>query len=267
MPPEARPGVQELDISLRVRARAALSELSLQPGSRVGDLGCGTGWFSAELARGGYEVMCVDISQENLDELQRIYPDLVGQRLITPIQGDLTELPLDSGTLDGVCCMEVLEHVENDRRALREIVRVLKPGGALVLSVPNRLAPLPLVERLGLESVHDRPGPERHVRPGYEAGELTTLLSEAGFDTRSVSGVGGMLYRATTGLVSLAHLGYRRARGQPTWTWADVEQDAASLPLRLYRAVFPGLLFLAELERGPKIERCSALVVTAVKPQ
>lgn len=212
-------------------------------------------------------MLCVDVSATNLEALESIYPDLVQQGLLIPLHGDLGELPLESGILDVACCMEVLEHVEDDRRALAEVARVLKPGGTLVLTVPNRLAPLPLVERLGLESVHDRPGPEHHVRPGYDASEITALLTQAGLGIGTVTGVGGRLYRACAGLVSLVHLAYRRTRRQPEWTWADVEQDAASLPLRLYASVFPALLYLARLDRGGEDPaRRSSLLVVATKP-
>lgn len=267
MPDKPYRSVQELDLSLQVRGDAALAELPLRTGSLVGDLGCGTGCFSAELARRGCRVLCVDVSEANLDTLERIYPDLTEHGLLTPVPGDLSELPLESEVLDVACCMEVLEHVEDDRRAVAEIARVLKPGGTLMLTVPNRLAPLPLIERFGLQSVHDRPGPERHVRPGYAPREIRTLLSEVDLNVGTLTGVGGPLYRACTGFVSLVHLAYRRARRQPEWTWADVEEDAASLPLRLYAFVFPALLFLARLERGgEEPARRSSLLVVATKP-
>ena len=256
--------VQELDLSLQVRADAALAGIPATS-AVIGDLGCGTGCFSAELGRRGHTVHCVDVTQENLDALARTYADLVEHGRLIPVRGDLTALPLAAGSLDGAVCMEVLEHVEDDRVALREIARVVRPGGFLALSVPNRDAPLPLVERVGLDSVHDQPGPERHVRPGYEAGELISLLRDAGFETGSVVCVGGVLYRTTAGIVSLAHLAYRRGRGQQAWTWADLEQDSRSLPMRAYAAVFPVLLALARIELGTDPRRRSTLVVSATR--
>jgi SAM-dependent methyltransferase len=258
--------VQSLDISMRVRAEAVLPHVRVQPGSRLADLGCGTGWFAAELERRGYEVVCVDASRPNLDALGRTYRGPVRRGTLVPVLGDVTALPLDSSSIDGAVCMEVLEHVRDDALALAEINRVLKRGAPLVVTVPNVDAPKPLVERLGLESVHDRPGPEEHVRPGYRAAELTSKLADAGLRVAFVGGVGGPLFRATMGLVSLAHLGYRRSRGQTTWTWADVESDATALPLRIYSRLFPALLYVARIQNGADDGRRSTLVVVGVKP-
>jgi 2-polyprenyl-3-methyl-5-hydroxy-6-metoxy-1,4-benzoquinol methylase len=235
------------------------------PGGRAADLGCATGYFSARLAALGLSVVCVDVSAANLAALERRYPDLIAREALIPVQADVTDLPLETESVGAVFCMEVIEHVEDDRRALTEMHRVLAPGGLCVLTTPNREAPLPLVERLGFRSVHDVPGPELHVRPGYRQTELHALLSDAGFEVTWLGGVGGSAYRLTTGVISLLHLAYRRARGQRAWTWADVELELGSPLFRLYAFVFPLLLALARIDRGFQKER-STLIATAVRP-
>ena len=257
--------VQELDLSLALRADAVLSQVDLSSVKHVADLGCATGTFAARLARAGPVVTAVDVSESNLAELRRLYGDLVTRGRLVPTRADLTALPIATESIDLVFCLEVLEHVEDDRAAVREMARVLRPNGQLVLSVPNRDAPKPLVERLGLSSVHDEAGPERHVREGYSADELRHLLTEAGLRPIRIDGVGGSFFRLTSGLVSLGHLGYRRARGQSSWTWADVEQDSQSPVLRVYARVFPALVSFVRLERAPTLARAATLVVSAVR--
>ncbi len=49
---------------------------------------------------------------------------------------DITEIPFESNSYDAIICIHVLEHVENDRKAMDELYRVLKPGGWAVITVP-----------------------------------------------------------------------------------------------------------------------------------
>jgi SAM-dependent methyltransferase len=82
---------------------------------------------------------------------------------------DATALPFENGFFDLVVAMEVLEHIENDKKALLEIVRVLKPSGNFLFSVPLRME---LYDEWDQAAGHYR---------RYEIKELTSLLSEAGF--------------------------------------------------------------------------------------
>jgi SAM-dependent methyltransferase len=75
-------------------------------------------------------------------------------------RGSLAAMPFASAAFDAVVCTEVLEHVADDRAAVAEIARVLKPGGLLVLSVPTPPAP----------------ADPAHVREGYTLFELRALL-------------------------------------------------------------------------------------------
>ena len=85
--------------------------------------------MSAQLERLGYEVTSMDVSSTAVEILRK---RLSG----TVTEASVTDLPFGDGSFDGAVLGEVLEHVEDDRGALAELARVLRPGGVLALSVP-----------------------------------------------------------------------------------------------------------------------------------
>jgi SAM-dependent methyltransferase len=96
---------------------------------RVLDAGCAFGFGTARLAR-SREVVGLELSADYLAEARRRYPDL------TLVRGDVQALPFADGSFDAVVLLDVLEHLPDPAAALREARRVVRPGGALVLSVP-----------------------------------------------------------------------------------------------------------------------------------
>ncbi len=86
------------------------------------------------------------------------------------VTGDVSKLPYKSNFFDIVSCMDVLEHIENEEKAIKEIFRVLKPGGALILTVPA----LPF-----LFSKHDNA--QGHFRR-YNRNYLRKILVLSGFE-------------------------------------------------------------------------------------
>ena len=100
-------------------------------GKSVLDVGCGTGWFSQWAAARGARVTSLDIGVRLLQEAQRRCP-------MRPIAADACRLPLASDTFDVVISSECVEHTTDPLGAVREIHRVTRPGGLLVVTVPNQ---------------------------------------------------------------------------------------------------------------------------------
>jgi SAM-dependent methyltransferase len=102
--------------------------LSAGPGRAVLNGGAGQGSLSRKLAELGFEVTSTDISPAAVEVLR--------QGGAEALEADLTALPFENERFDAAVLGEVLEHIEDDQRALEEVHRVLHSEGVLALSVP-----------------------------------------------------------------------------------------------------------------------------------
>ena len=121
---------------------------------RVGhvlDVGCGTGVVTFALAERGFAVTAIDHSPAMLEIARAKAEDLgLGDR-ITFVTGDVANLRFDDQAFDGVTCQGVLHHLQDLDRCVREMWRVLKPGGFIFLSDPcSDITPLKKVLNLAL---------------------------------------------------------------------------------------------------------------------
>jgi SAM-dependent methyltransferase len=159
------------------------ARLSIRPGTRLLDLGCGAGRHAFEAARHGARVVALDTDRAELEQVSAIAAamDEAGEiqagGSIQAASGDATSMPFPDNSFDFVIAAEVMEHIPADQAAMREVARVLRPGGMAAVTVPAWLP-----ERicwLLSDDYHNVPG--GHVRI-FTRRELETKLARAGLD-------------------------------------------------------------------------------------
>ena len=155
--------------------------LGVVGGTKVIDVGCGAGRHSYEAYRRGADVIAFDQNAEELAEVDTML-QAMGAEGEAPesakaqvVVGDALALPYPDGTFDVVIASEILEHVPDDETAIAELVRVLRPGGSLAVTVPRWL-PEKICWLLS-DSYHANEG--GHIRI-YQADELQAKVEACG---------------------------------------------------------------------------------------
>jgi SAM-dependent methyltransferase len=157
--------------------------LGLRAGDRVLDLGCGAGRHAFEALRRGARVTAFDYDEAELKDVAAMAGalgeagDLPAAARSGCARGDATRLPFPAGSFDRIIAAEVLEHIDDDMGAIRELIRVLRPGGTIAATVPA-FVPERICWAL-TDEYHAPHVPGGHVRI-YTAAELRNKLGTAG---------------------------------------------------------------------------------------
>lgn len=124
----------------RIEWRSILRYLDPKEGERILDVACGGGFLSLKIAERGCEVCAIDISEESINRAKRFAEKA---RIACEFRvGNAEALSYPDGYFDKIVCSSSLEHFEDDVRALKEMRRVLKPPGSIVLTVDSFTYPI-----------------------------------------------------------------------------------------------------------------------------
>ncbi|HEX5143970.1 MAG TPA: class I SAM-dependent methyltransferase [Mycobacterium sp.] len=155
--------------------------LGVGPGTKMIDVGAGAGRHSFEAYRRGADITAFDMSESDMADVATMFEAMAAEGeageggKARAVVGNALALPYEDGTFDVVVASEILEHVPADDAAIAELVRVLKPGGALAVTVPRWLP-----ERicwLLSDEYHANEG--GHIRI-YKANELRSKIRAQG---------------------------------------------------------------------------------------
>ena len=154
--------------------------LRIRPGDVLLDLGCGRGRHAVEALRRGARTVAVDRSPDALRSARGAEAQVASwcghaaTEALIAVRGDAVGLPFADASFDRIIASEVLEHIPDDTAAIAELVRILRPGGVLAITVPRRFP-----ERIcwALSDAYHT-DPDGHVR--IYRGHLLRAAVEAG---------------------------------------------------------------------------------------
>jgi SAM-dependent methyltransferase len=167
------PGIPEENYWFRRHEAAYLRLLHHCADARVLEAGCGEGYGAALLAQSARLVVGLDYDATTAAHVAARYPG------VHVVRGNLVHLPLPDGAVDVVANLQVIEHLWDQAAFLAECARVLRPGGVLLVTTPNRITFSP---------GRDTPLNPFHTRE-LSGVELSDLLVDAGFAVRELLGL------------------------------------------------------------------------------
>lgn len=155
------------------RHEAAYEFASTLGESRVLDAGCGEGYGASLLSRCADLVVGLDYDSATIAHAAQAYPEA------RFVRGNVAVLPLATASIDTVVCLQVIEHLWDQRQFAAECRRVLRPGGRLLVSTPNRLTFSP---------GQDQPTNLFHSHE-FTASELVALMRSGGYHVETLLGL------------------------------------------------------------------------------
>ena len=161
-------------------------QLTVKKDDIVLDAGCGFGRHSLEFLKRGAQVYSMDMDEESLFKtrfvLAQMKEELEDQDCHFMVHsGDALNLPFNNETFDKIICSEVMEHVDDDFQACKELTRVLKKNGKIAITVPTYFSEM--IYDLLTHEYFSSPG--GHVRK-YFPKELAKIMRDNGLEVYGI---------------------------------------------------------------------------------
>lgn len=209
------------------------------------DLGSDNGVISYYLRERGGTWTSADLTQQSVDSIR----SLVGERVVK-LEGHT--LPFPDNAFDRVVIVDMLEHIEDDQAFAKELARVTKPSGLLIVNVPNKKALSPLRGFRHLIGQTDEA--HGHLRPGYRQGDLDTLFRNT-FRFKSTKTYSRFFSEAIDTAIVFAYSllsgkKHGAAEGEVSKGLVVTEQDVRAFEkkFRAYSRIYPVVAFVAKLD-------------------
>jgi 2-polyprenyl-3-methyl-5-hydroxy-6-metoxy-1,4-benzoquinol methylase len=165
----------ETDRRLKLIFNKYLNNIDLN-GLKFLDGGSGGGHFSAEAARRGADVTSLDVGEALLDQVARRCQS-------TRVVGSILDIPFENHSFDVVMSSEVIEHTDDPKLAIKELARVLRPNGYIIITSPGKLWQ-PVVRAASALKVRRYQGNENFLWPRTAA----RTLRACGIEVLELSG-------------------------------------------------------------------------------
>jgi len=208
--------------------------LKPRKGDDILDAGCGIGYYCEFLSDSGARVCGIDIDKEAIDMAKGLYPEL---NFSVCSAGNIA---FKDSSFDKVLCTELLEHVEDDFRAVKEICRVTKPDGLILITVP---CPEGIFGSLIKNIGHSRDeGFERHFRKGYSLENIKALCGSNGLKLLNYRYSMTFFVEIYMGFTKFIYLLLRKASFNKQSDLKNIDEHSFAMKLnRLFLGVFLGV--------------------------
>ncbi len=202
-----------------------------------------------------------DVAGENLEEMRELLDEPV-------VKVSKDNFPFEDEYFDRIVCIDVLEHLDDDQPFLRELHRVLGPGGLAVVTVPNgdpRLLANRMKRWLGMT-----PDVYGHTRAGYQLAELRVRVTQAGFIPMGQDGYSRFFTEVMELIINFGYvfvLSRKKSDAQATHIapTSSSEMKSHGTAYRLYSLVYPFMRLFSQLDGLLPATASYAVIVAAGK--